>query len=198
LATHLAESREELQLLRERSGPLVELFRQMGVWQPEQIESRSVRDVLETVVQVPRLLLIHGNYLERADWQWLRAKNPDATVVYCPQTHDFFQHERHPWVEMANDGIRVALGTDSRASSPSLSLWSDLMLVRQKFPEQNPALLWRMATLHGATALGLEQELGSISPRKLARFCVADLGATEQQFSWEALLSPSTKIHGLL
>ncbi len=196
LATHLAESREELQLLTYRSGPLVNFLADMGVWRPEQIEASSIREVLALLTDVDRLLLVHGNYLERDDWRWLRSKNPSATVVYCPQTHAYFQHERHPWVEMMADGVQIALGTDSRASSPSLSLWDDLRVVRETYPEQDPALLWRMATIHGARALGLEPELGSIRTGKLARFCVADLGTAVPEFSWEALLSSTTKISG--
>lgn len=197
LATHLAESREELQLLSDRSGALVEVLERLGVWRPEQIEARSVRDVMKTVVDVERLLLIHGNYIEREDWRWLVARNPNATIVYCPQTHAHFQHERHPWAEMAADGLCVAFGTDSRASSPSLSLWNDLQLVRESYPEQDPAILWRMATINGANALGLGHELGGISSGKLARFCVADFGSTMTRFSWEALLSPTTIVQGL-
>ena len=196
LATHLAESQEELQLLHERSGPLVDVLEALGVWRPEQIEAKSVRDVLASVIPATPLLLIHGNYLEREDWRWLRSQNPGTTIVYCPQTHAHFQHERHPWVEMMADGLLVALGTDSRASSPSLSLWDDLLIVRQRYPDQDPELLWRMATMHGARALGLEHELGSIRPGKLAKFCIANLGESTSNFSWEALLSPSTEIWG--
>ncbi|MDP1560283.1 MAG: amidohydrolase family protein [Pirellulaceae bacterium] len=198
VATHLAESREELQLLTDRSGPLVDFLAEMGVWRPERIEARSIREVLALLSDVDRLLLVHGNYLERDDWRWLRSQNPNATIVYCPQTHAYFQHERHPWVEMMADGVPVALGTDSRASSSSLSLWEDLRVVRERYPEQDPARLWQMATIHGARALGLEQDLGSLGNGKLARFCVADLGAAVPAFSWEALLSSTTKISGRL
>lgn len=197
VATHIAESQEELQLLSERSGPLVDFLEQMGVWRPEEIECRSVREVLEVLVTVDNLLLIHGNYLTRDDWCWLQSKNPQATIVFCPQTHHYFDHPRHPWIEMRRDGLKIALGTDSRASSGSLSLWDDLQLVRRLYPEQNPETLWQMATVNGAKALGLENELGSISAGRVARFCVADLGRTEPRFSWESFLSPTTTVHGL-
>lgn len=197
VATHIAESQDELQLLSERSGPLVDFLEQMGVWRPEEIECRSVREILEILVPVESLMLVHGNYLTRDDWCWLRSKNPQATIVYCPQTHHYFEHPRHPWVEMARDGLYIALGTDSRASSRSLSLWDDLQLVRRLYPEQDPETLWQMATVNGARALGLENELGSIRAGRAARFCVADLGRTESRFSWESLLSATTTVRGL-
>jgi cytosine/adenosine deaminase-related metal-dependent hydrolase len=192
LATHLAESVEELELLSQRSGPLVRLLQGLGVWQPEQIAPRSVRQVLELVVDVPQLLLIHANYLSPEDWQWLRARNPQASIVYCPQTHAYFQHPRHPWPQMHADGLNVVLGTDSRASSPSLSLWDDLLIARAQHPTQDPRLLWRMATIHGARALGMADRLGTISVGKVARLAIARLPSSASTFSWEALLTPAT------
>jgi len=194
LATHVAESPEELQLLTERRGPLVDLLRDMGVWQPEQIEARSVRDVLAELGQVPRLLVVHGNYLTQTDWRWLLEQQAKASVVYCPQTHHYFQHPPHPWREMLRDGLNVALGTDSQGSSPSLSLWDDLMLLRQQAPEQDPRLLWQMATVHGARALGCEHRWGSLSPGKEALFCLAQIQTSSDEFSWEAFLSPTTRL----
>ncbi|MBL8889664.1 MAG: amidohydrolase family protein [Planctomycetaceae bacterium] len=197
VATHIAESEEELQLLSERLGPLKDFLEQFGVWRPEEVECRNVRDVLELLVGVENLMLVHANYLTRDDWCWLRSKNPCATIVYCPQTHHYFGHPRHPWVEMARDGLQIALGTDSRASSRSLSLWDDLQLVHRLYPDQDPKKLWQMATVNGANALGLGHDLGSIRVGSMARFCVADLGRTESRFSWESLLSSSTTMSGL-
>ena len=194
LATHLAESPEELELLTQRRGPLVDLLKDLGVWRPEEIAARSVRDVLRELVQVPRLLVVHGNYLTGDDWRWLRHTQPHATVVYCPQTHAYFQHAPHPWRQMLRDGLNVALGTDSRGSSLSLSLWDDLLLLRAQAPEQDPRLLWQMATQNGARALGCEDRLGSLEPGKLASCCLAHLTNPIDDFSWEALLERGTRL----
>jgi cytosine/adenosine deaminase-related metal-dependent hydrolase len=86
------------------------------------------------------------------------------------------------------------LGTDSRGSSPSLSLWDDLLLLRELAPEQDPRLLWQMATRNGAIALGCAERLGSLEPGKLATFCLAQVETNSDNFSWEALLSPTTRL----
>lgn len=194
LATHLAESPEELELLVDRRGPLVSLLQDLGVWRPEEIAARSVRDVLQELARVPRLLVVHGNYLAPEDWRWLLQEQPQASIVYCPQTHAYFQHPTHPWRQMLRDGLNVALGTDSRGSSPSLSLWDDLLLLRELAPEQDPRMLWQMATRNGALALGCTERLGSLEPGKLATFCLAQVETTSDDFSWEALLSPTTRL----
>lgn len=198
LATHLAESHEELELLTQRRGPLVNLLQDLGVWLPEAIEARCVRDVLRELIHVPRLLIVHGNYLTGEDWRWLQHTQPNATVVYCPQTHAYFQHSPHPWRQMLRDGLNVALGTDSRGSSPSLSLWDDLLLLRDQTPEEDPRLLWQMATQNGARALGCADRMGSLEPGKLAALCLAQTPTGGDAFSWEALLSRGTRLSRML
>lgn len=188
LATHLAETREELQLLSDRSGPLVALFRGMGIWNPAAIEVNSIPAILRLLVAAPHLLLIHGNYLQVEDWRWLKSNHSNFSIVYCPQTHQHFQHDVHPWPQMLEDGINVALGTDSKASSPSLDIWEDMRLAHKLFPQIDPARVFQMATLGGATALGLQHRIGSIEAGKDAclHFVAGDFTRNE---IWEALFS---------
>lgn len=196
LATHLAETEEELQLLRERSGPLVDLFHAMGVWNSEAITARTPGDILRTVVEAPQLLIIHGNYLERDEWCWLSKNHRAASVVYCPQTHEYFGHLSHPWPQMLADGLNVALGTDSRASSQTLSLWEDILVVRRRYPEQPAELIWKLATVNSARALGLSGCLGELRPGSIARMAVARWRDSPNRWSWERLLTAETQLTG--
>lgn len=193
LATHLAETTEEQQLLEDRSGPLVDLFRAMGIWDPDAILTKSFRQVIQSLSPLNHVLLIHGNYLASDDWCNLPSGN--WSVVYCPQTHQYFGHPSHPWPRMVQDGVNVALGTDSRASSQSLNLWDDLKLLWRHYPDQPPWLGLKMATENGARALGQEHQFGSLIPGRAG--CPLAIPLTkrpsdEQEF-WEQLptLSPS-------
>jgi aminodeoxyfutalosine deaminase len=161
VAVHLAETVEERQLLRTHQGPFVDFLEGLGVWDPAGL----VQDALEVVAlnqDVAHLLLIHGNYLDPATLP------PGATVVYCPRTHAYFGHAPHPYRQLLERGIRVALGTDSRASSPDLDLLAEMRFLHQLDPHFDGAALLRMATLSGAEALGYAGETGSLTPGKSA------------------------------
>jgi cytosine/adenosine deaminase-related metal-dependent hydrolase len=177
LAFHLAETREELELLERGTGPLVDLFRSTGFWR-EDVIAPGTRplDYLQTLAAAPRSLVIHGNYLDDAEIEFL-AGHPQLTLVYCPRTHAYFGHAPHPWRTVLERGGRVALGTDSRASNPDLSQWEELRFLRRRFPEVDAALLLRLATLDGARALGLEDQIGSLSPGKQADIVVMALSS---------------------
>ena len=192
VAMHLAETHEELELLAQGTGPLADLFSEWGLWMPGQLAAfRTPLEVLQQLAVLNRVLVIHGNYLSLAELDYLTGK-PQFSVVYCPRTHSYFQHDRYPLASMLQRGIRVALGTDSRASSPDLNLLSELRHVAQLHPEIAPSTLLEMATLHGAESLGLGDTRGRIAPGRRAEFCILPINAGIRD-PYEAILSPETR-----
>jgi aminodeoxyfutalosine deaminase len=97
------------------------------------------------------------------------------TVVYCPRTHDFFRHGAYPLEAMLAQGVAVALGTDSRASNPDLSLWEELRFVARRYPELSPATVLRLGTQAGAVALGRGEEIGAIVAGRRADLAIISL-----------------------
>jgi cytosine/adenosine deaminase-related metal-dependent hydrolase len=95
--------------------------------------------------------------------------------VYCPRTHAAFGHPPHPFRESLARGVRVALGTDSLASNPDLSLLAEARFIASRFADFDRSLLLRMATLSGAEALGWSEEIGSLESGKTADFAVVAL-----------------------
>jgi cytosine/adenosine deaminase-related metal-dependent hydrolase len=201
LAIHLAESRAELELLREGTGEFVDMLRQFEVWSPDAIPRGSrPLDYLRPLAAVPHPLVIHGNYLDPDELDFLAAY-PHIHVVYCPRTHAFFRHEPHPWCEMVSRGIGLAFGTDSRASNPDLSLWNELLFLRIRHPDFDPVTLLHLGTLAGATALGVNSVTGSLASGKLADLAVISLPEQPGADPYSLLFAPgnrvvSTMVHG--
>ena len=180
LAMHLAESSAELELLRSHSGPLVERLKELGAWHPGSLP-RGLRplDYLEMLAAADQVLVIHGNFLVRDEMEFIAARRDRMTVVYCPRTHAYFPHGDYPLAEMLSSGVRVAVGTDSRASNPDLSILSELRHIARNHPSIAPEEILKMGTLNGAEALGLADRLGSLTPGKLAAFAVVPIPDTE-------------------
>jgi cytosine/adenosine deaminase-related metal-dependent hydrolase len=66
-------------------------------------------------------------------------------------------------------GVRVAIGTDSLASTPDLNVFSELRELRRLAPFVPAARLLDSATRQGARALGFDAEFGTIEAGKSAR-----------------------------
>lgn len=196
VAMHLAETREELELLAHGSGPLVELLREFGVWSDGVIpRGRDIRWYLEELSRLERVLVVHGNYLTPQDMDFI-ADRPQFSVVFCPRTHTYFAHEPHPWRAMLDRGINVALGTDSRASNPDLSLWQELLHLRRTAPDLPGETLLAMATWRGAHALGLSPGSGTLAVGSRADLAIIELGGDASLPPFERLFHPQSRVAG--
>jgi cytosine/adenosine deaminase-related metal-dependent hydrolase len=169
MSMHLAESGEELELLRHGTGPLKDLLEARSMWDGDAIP-RGVRpiDYLQMLSQAPSALVVHGNYLEDDELTYLGTHRDKMTLVFCPRTHSYFFHPPYPLGTALAAGVRVALGTDSRASNPDLSLLSEMRHVARSHPEIGPNTVLFMGTLAGAEALGRDRFVGTITPHKTA------------------------------
>ncbi len=175
LAFHLAESREELELLRGGTGPFRELLTDLDAWDPSAIPlGMRPRDYLQALAAAPRALVIHGNYLADDEIAVLAQHADTMSLVYCPRTHAYFGHDTYPLSRLLEAGVAVALGTDSRASSPDLSLLAEIRHVAATGQVSLETAL-RLGTLRGAKALGLDSEIGSLAVGKQADLCVVKL-----------------------
>jgi cytosine/adenosine deaminase-related metal-dependent hydrolase len=186
VAMHVAESADELELLDRGTGPFQQLLDERSMWDATAIpRGSSPFDYLQLLTQAPRALVIHGNYLDREEHEFLATHRDRVSLVYCPRTHAYFDHPRYPLTELLAAGARVALGTDSRASNPDLSLFTEMQYVARTLADVAPEAILRMGTLSGAEALGRERQCGSITPGKLANLISVPI-------------SPSSRSHELI
>lgn len=199
-ATHWLETEEEIDFIRHRRGPIRDFLETLGAWN-EAIDVRCADDWADRLVDPGPWILVHGNYISDADIE--RMKRPEwktriAGVVYCPRTHAFFGHPPHPWKQLRAAGISVALGTDSLASNPDLSVFREAQFLRQQFPEE-PASTWlRMATLSGAKMLGRVNETGVVAVGKRADLAMIAPGALDPADPSAMLFAPEAKVVGTM
>jgi aminodeoxyfutalosine deaminase len=179
LATHLAESPDEAQFLRDHTGPFRDLWERLGLWSEDvpTFAHGPIFFAASATFLHYRPLLAHVNYCNDDELAFLSTM--DASVVYCPRTHKFFGHPPHRWQDMLAAGINVAAGTDSCASSPNLNLIEELRLLHEIAPEVSTETLWRMGTLNGAKALQWDDEIGSIQNGKSADLTIFNVSTND-------------------
>lgn len=187
LCIHLAESPDEDAFTRTRTGPFVDHLRRVGVWDDDipVPGSGPVELAHATGLLTRHTIVAHANYVSDADITLLAATG--AAVAYCPRTHAAFHHKPHRFRDMLAAGVNVCIGTDSRASNPSLSILDELRYIRTRYPDLDPAQLVAMATIHGATALGLAETTGSITVGKAADLAILPIHA-HPAAPWHAIL----------
>lgn len=171
---HVAESQAEFDMFMFARGPMFDWLASQrdrsdcGVGSPVRMCERS--GLLDL-----GFIAAHVNYLWQDDAQRLAAHG--TSVVYCPQSHGYFRHHRFPRVELQNAGVNVALGTDSLASTrvsgpikPTLSLFDEMRALAQTDSILSPRDILKMATIHGARALGISAQAGGLFSGGFADF----------------------------
>lgn len=177
VGTHLAESANENEWLEHGSGPLQGMA-------PILVPPTGKRAVasLEPVLG-PDLLCAHCVEIDQGEIELLAERN--VPVAHCPRSNALLGCGIAPVAELRAADVRVGLGTDSPASTPSFDMFEEMRAAvymaraRTKRPE---ALLaadaLRMATLDAARALRLEDRVGTLTPGKRADLTVVSLAGS--------------------
>ena len=108
----------------------------------------------------PSVLLVHLTEARAEELAMVAAKG--APVVLCPRSNLHIEMKLPPLLAVRAAGIEAALGTDSLASNASLDVLAEAKALADRFPGVPAWELVKMATWHGARALG-RSELGRLA-----------------------------------
>jgi cytosine/adenosine deaminase-related metal-dependent hydrolase len=179
-----------MQWMRSHDGPLHDLLVEFGAWD-ETTTSVGPRplDYLQRLTKAHRALVVHGNYLDDEEIAFCGAHADSMAVVFCPRTHARFGHAPYPLAKMLAAGVCVALGTDSRASNPDLSLLGEMKQIAATHRDVSPETILSLGTLAGALALGRADQIGSLAVGKLANLAIIELPGDAQSNDPSALFA---------
>jgi 5-methylthioadenosine/S-adenosylhomocysteine deaminase len=176
VGTHLSESANENEWLQHGTGPL---SGNSAVLPPTGMRAVAT---LEPVLG-PDLLCAHCVDLEPAELALLAER--DVPVAHCPRSNALLGCGIAPLAGLREAGVRVGLGTDSPASTPSFDIFEEMrtavFLARAR--EQRADALTaeqalRLATIDAAGALQLGGEVGTLAPGKRADLTVVSLAGS--------------------
>jgi aminodeoxyfutalosine deaminase len=179
LTTHLAESREEMEMFCDGSGPLYEFLKGIGRPMDDCGNETPLERFLDLIDRGgspnrPRAIEVnpsylpwivaHLNELAESDFELLENAKAQFHVVHCPRSHGYFKHSQFPFEQLHSLGFNICLGTDSLASNENLSLFAEMRAFQRSEPGISPAEILKMATVNPAIALHQENMIGRIRP----------------------------------
>ncbi len=159
---HLSESENEIKQIKER-------------WACTPIEMAEKNGLFDV-----NCIAAHCVQITDEDIEIL--KKHKVNVVTNPASNMKLGNGFAPVKKLLDAGVNVCLGTDGAASNNSLNMFHEMSLLAliHKGMYRNPQCVsardtFRIATINGAKALGLENEIGSIEVGKKADLAILDL-----------------------
>jgi len=184
LHVHLAEVDSEDAYYRTGTGPLVDRI-MMRVGRPWTVVARggsgmgAAEYARHCGLLGPDTHMAHGVYLDGVGREIL--DRAGTYVALCPRSNLTVGGDPPPVADYLRESRPIAVGTDSLGSSQSLDLLEDVALLAELARDAGyeeadlEDRLLRAATLGGASALGLEDVVGTLDPDKRADFAVFDV-----------------------
>jgi len=159
---HLAETRDEVKIIRERYGTTPVRY----------LHSLGVLDNLTVAV--------HCIWLDEEEMDILA--DYGVKVSHNPESNMKLASGVAPIPKLLEKGVTVGLGTDGCASNNDMDMFMEMDTAAKihKATTGDPTVMdakavLRMATIEGAKVLGLEDKIGSIEVEKCADMIILDM-----------------------
>jgi aminodeoxyfutalosine deaminase len=179
LTIHNQETAEENELFEKGAGDFKRLYEKLGIdisfFNPS--GKTSLQTYLPYLKNYESLILVHNVHTNKADINFLKlqqtANSKQSTLLcLCPNANlyitntlpDLSLFSQPPSGFSTADG--VVLGTDSLASNHQLSILEEIKNLQKHFPSIELKTLLQWATINGAKALQMDNELGSFEKGK--------------------------------
>ena len=159
--THASENRDEIQIVERETG------------------RRNVEYLEATGLTGPHVVLAHCVHVTEGEIRLLARTG--THVAHCPSSNMKLGSGVAPVAEMLERGVSVSLGADGAPCNNRLDIFTEMRgaALLQKVRHGAAALpaprVLRMATVDGARALGLDDQIGSLETGKRADLAILNL-----------------------
>lgn len=179
ISIHASESVMEEDLMLYGTGIFAGVYEKYGFkWECPKCSTIEFLDKIGVLEVKP--LLAHCVRVSSKDIELI--KSSDSRIAHCPKSNAKFGHGTAPFGKFLDAQIKTGFGSDSMASNNTCDLLEEgrfATLFARNLPDKKRFLqsqeIIETATLGGAKALGLENEIGSLEAGKQADFIAVSL-----------------------
>jgi cytosine/adenosine deaminase-related metal-dependent hydrolase len=168
ISIHNQETPAESDMFFRGSGDFYAFYKDIGIdfSHFKSTGQSSLQYAMQHMQADKRSLFVHNTLTTQEDIRQAQAWNEQVYWATCSNANLYIENRMPDYSAFLETGARVCIGTDSLTSNWQLSVWEEVrtILKYQSYVPFETALKW--ATLHGAQALGMETELGSLEVGK--------------------------------
>lgn len=165
ISIHNQEAAAENELYRDKTGGFLALYKNFGIdisgFEPS--GTTSLQSWFPYFNREQQIIAVHNSFISQDDIDRVKSA---LHFCICINANLYIENVLPPIELLMKNDCRIILGTDSYASNQQLNIMEEINTIQRHFPQIPLAAVLQWATLNGAKALGMENELGSFEKGK--------------------------------
>jgi cytosine/adenosine deaminase-related metal-dependent hydrolase len=171
ISIHNQETAQEDLFFLEGKGDFTKMFELMKIdnsfYKTKKI--RSIESYFKKLSAAKSVILVHNTFTKQEDLDFINEhKNKEQLIsfCFCPNANLYIENTLPPVDLFLRNDCQIILGTDSLGSNHQLNILEEIKTIVKNFPEIKTEILLKWATINGAKALQMEDEIGSFEKGK--------------------------------
>jgi cytosine/adenosine deaminase-related metal-dependent hydrolase len=166
LSIHNQESEEENRYYISKEGGVNDLLSSFGIdtnfFEPS--GRSSLQTYLSWLSPGRPVIFVHNTYTRAGDVHFAQNHLQKCFWCLCPNANLYIESKLPDIQMLMNERANICIGTDSLASNHELCIMSELYTIKKHYPLLSWETLLTWGTFNGATALQLNEVIGSLTP----------------------------------
>ncbi len=168
VSIHNQETQAEEDLFMFGTGGFLEFYKRFGFtlshFRP--MGRSSIHYAMRYMDPSQRTIFVHNTLTSKEDIAAALAWNEHVYWTTCPNANLYIENRLPDYNNFIDTGARMTIGTDSLTSNWQLSVLEEMKTIARYQSSLSFDTILQWATINGAQALGLENEMGSFEKGK--------------------------------
>ncbi len=170
ITIHNQECATENDLYQNKSGGFLELYKNFGIdiSSFEPTGKTSLQSWLPYFTNNQSIICVHNTFIAKADIDFCKRQlNTQLYFCLCVNANKYIEQKLPPIDLLVKNNCIIVIGTDSYASNWQLDILEEIKTIQQETSFTIPlSEILKWATINGATALQMDNTLGSFEKDK--------------------------------
>jgi cytosine/adenosine deaminase-related metal-dependent hydrolase len=188
VSIHNQETAFEDEFFLKGTGDFKRMYELMKIDNSHHLPTKksSLQSYYHHLLNAASIILVHNTFIGQQDLDYIKStgtkgKNPPTYFCLCVNANQYIEKALPPVEMLRDNGCSIVLGTDSLASNHSLNILDEIKTIRKHFPGLPVEEVLQWATLNGARALRMDEELGSFEKGKKPGIILMDENLTQSR-----------------
>jgi aminodeoxyfutalosine deaminase len=170
LSIHNQESKGENDLFLTGKSELNRMFDLMKIKNDHHLPSgkSSLQTYYSSLSGAGKIILVHNSFTSAEDIDYVMSgmQGNHTSFCICINANQYIENAVPPIDLLVKKECNIVLGTDSLASNHSLNIMDEIKTIKKFFPPLELEKILGWATINGARALSMDDQLGSFEKGK--------------------------------